>query len=265
MASNSYLDVSLIHPHPANVRESLGDLSELTESIHVHGILQPLVVQPHPRRAGHYQLLAGHRRYAAATAAGLDTVPVLVRHGVDDGQALELMLVENCQRRELGPMEKAEAMGALIHRGYTATTISRKTGLASSTVSYYLALLDLDDGSRDKVRTGELTAGAAVAAVRRTRKRTRTKAGSGASWQWEPDFLTDTHPLARKAARLCDARDHTLRRRIGKTACGQCWETAIREDERIAVSAMADDLDNTVATVTATATGPGRMSAGGQR
>ncbi|TDB83378.1 ParB/RepB/Spo0J family partition protein [Actinomadura sp. KC216] len=242
MGSNAYLDMSLIHPHPANIREELGDLSELVDSVRAHGVVQPLVVRPHPRRRGVFELLAGHRRYAAARQAGCDRVPVTVRHGVDDGQALELMLVENCQRRELNAMEKAEAMGALINRDYTAADIARTTGLSSSTVSYYVALLELDEASRDKVRTGQVTASDAVAAVRRTRKRARAKAGSSADFAWEPDYLASTHPLARKARKLCDAREHTMRRRIGKTACGQCWESVIRQDERIVAGAIADEL-----------------------
>lgn len=244
MGSNAYLDVSQIHPHPANVREDLGDLTELVDSIRSHGVLQPLVVRPHPRISDAFELLAGHRRYAAARQAGCDRVPVTVRHGVDEGQALELMLVENCQRRELNAMEKAEAMGALINRDYTAADISRKTGIASSTVSYYLTLLELDEASRDKVRAGQVTASDAVAAVRRTRKRARTKAGSPVDFAWEPDYLASTHPLARKARKLCDAREHTMRRRIGKTACGQCWESVIRQDERVVVGAIADELSS---------------------
>lgn len=255
MGSNAYLDVSLIHPHPANVREDLGDLTELVDSIRSHGVLQPLVVRPHPRVSDAFELLAGHRRYAAAKAAGCDRVPVTVRHGVDDGQVLELMLVENCQRRELNSMEKAETMGALVNRGYSAADIARKTGIASSTVSYYLALLELDEASRGKVRTGELTASDAVAAVRRARRAAREKAGSSADFTWEPDYLACTHPLARRARKLCDAREHTMRRRIGKTACGQCWESVIRQDERVVVGAIADELSSDLERAAAAAVG----------
>jgi ParB family chromosome partitioning protein len=254
VSSSDYLDLDLVHPHPANVREDLGDLTELADSIRTHGVLQPLTVRSHTR-PGHFELLAGHRRYAAARLAGCDRVPVSVRHGVDDGQALELMLVENCQRAELNPMEKAEAMGALVHRGYTAAQVSRRTGLSSSTVSYYLALLELDTASRDKVRTGQLAVTDAVAAVRRTRRKRRAQARADAGapakpdeYTWEPDYLTGTHPLARKARRLCDARQHTMRRRIGKTACGQCWETVIREDERVVLGAITGSDTPTKAT-----------------
>ncbi|MEV0660153.1 ParB/RepB/Spo0J family partition protein [Actinomadura luteofluorescens] len=232
------LRIELIEPHPANVRETLGDdLGDLARSIRRHGILQPLTVQPHPSRTGRYRILAGHRRFDAAQLAGLTAVPAIVRHGVTDEGALELMLVENCQRRELGAMERAEALGALVNRGYTQQQIAERTGKSQSWVGYYLALLDLDSAAQEKVRAGELAVTHAISAVRQTRKRTRKKAGSTADFSWEPDHLTETHQLAKAAAKYCQARGHTMRRRIGDVACGACWETAIRLDERKVIEA----------------------------
>ncbi|SEG44552.1 chromosome partitioning protein, ParB family [Thermomonospora echinospora] len=239
------LRIEKIEPHPSNVREDLGDLGDLSRSIRQQGILQPLIAQPSPDQPGMYRLLAGHRRYAAALLAGLDAVPVIIRHGVTDSGALELMLVENCQRQELNAMERAEALGALINRGYTQHQIAQKTGMSQSWVGYYLTLLDLDEDAREKVRTGELAVTTAINAVRKTRKKTRRKKGSTATYAWEPDHLTDRHPLARTARRLCDARDHTMRRRIGDTACGQCWETAIRLDERTVMGAVTNTKGDT--------------------
>ena len=71
----------------------------------------------------------------------------------------------------------------------------------------------------------------------RHRAKQRTATGAGAPGAtWEPDHFTTTHALARKAAALCAAREHTARRHLGGVACGQCWETAIRADERIVVA-----------------------------
>lgn len=224
--------VAHIHPNPGNIREDLGDLTELAASIRAHGILQPLIVEPHPDKPGQYRLLAGHRRLAAAKRAHVQAVPVIVRRSVSDDVAIELMLVENCQRRNLGAMETAEALEALRNRGYTVTQIARNTGMAQGRVSYFLALLDLDDKAREKVRSGDLRASHAVTAVRQVRKQQRRQRGSTATYAWEPDWLSADHPLAARAARLCDEREHGMRRRIGKTACGQCWETVIRDDER---------------------------------
>lgn len=127
-------------------------------------------------------------------------------------------------------------MGALRdEHGMTATAIAKRLGLSDATVGYYLSLLELDANSREKVRGGELQVTDAVEAVRRIRKRRRKKSGAAqVGAVWEPDYFTVSHPLARKAHLLCQAREHTMRRRIGKVACGQCWETVIREDERIA-------------------------------
>jgi len=144
------------------------------------------------------------------------------------------MLVENVQRADIGPMDKAEAMGRLLDMGRTQADICRATGLTSATVSYYVSLLELDEAARERVRSSEVSAAAAVAAVRSYRARRRKRNGTpqvGAIW--EPDFLAATHPLARSARAMCEAREHTQRRRIGKTACGQCWETAIRQDEQL--------------------------------
>ncbi|MET8866493.1 ParB/RepB/Spo0J family partition protein [Nonomuraea sp. NPDC004580] len=236
------LPLNRIHDHPHNVRDDLGDLTELAASITAQGLLQPVTVRPQPGKPGDYELLAGHRRRAAALEAGLTSVPAVVRHDVDDAAAIEVMLVENVQRRDLNPMEKAEALGRLRDQGYSGALISTRTGIPQGTVSASLALLELDEASRERVRSGELTVTDALNAIRRLRKKAREAraASSGeqpASWSWEPDYLTTTHPLARKATRLCEAREHTTRRRIGQTACGQCWESVIRADERIVIAA----------------------------
>ena len=229
--------IDRIEPNPRNVRDGLGDLTELAASITLHGILQPLVA--YHRGGDIYQLLIGHRRHAAAQMAGLTEVPVIVRAPVDADTAIEIMLIENCHRQGLSPMEKAEAFGKLRDLGHNQPQIAQRTGFAQSTVSYFLALLDLDEASKERIRAGELTASDAVAAIRKTRRAQRKRHGSPADYSWEPDFLSESHPLARRAKRLCEAREHTMRRRIGKTACGQCWETAIRADERTVIQAQA--------------------------
>lgn len=245
MTGTDYVHVSRLAAHPSNVRTDLGDLAELAASIRAQGIIQPVVVQPSPTRPGVYQVLAGHRRVAAALLADVEEIPVVVRPAPRNGssaQAIEMMLVENCQRRDLSAVEKAEAMGALRNHGMTATEIARRTGLSGSTVSYYLSLLELDEGSRQKIKDGMVKVGEAVEAVRLSRQRTRKRTGRarpGAAW--EPDYLDARHPLARKAARICASREHAMRRRIGKVACGQCWETVIRADERTVAAASGKD------------------------
>jgi ParB family chromosome partitioning protein len=231
--------ISRVHPHPRNIRAEIGDLEETAASIVAHGILQPLTVEPMPGIPGHWRVIAGHRRLAAAKAAGLKSVPITVRQP-DGSEPEELMLIENCHRRDLSIIDKAEAMGSLKAKGYSVAKIARSTGFAEGTVYSYLALLDLDDRTRAMVRDGRLSTVDALAGVRAARKKQRKKAGKEAVGPfWEPDYLNGTHPLARKASQMCDAREHTARRRIGKVACGQCWETAIRQDERVVEAARA--------------------------
>jgi ParB family chromosome partitioning protein len=239
---SDFAHVSRIRPHPSNVRDDLGDLTELADSIRSQGILQPIVVQPDPKARGHFIVLGGHRRLAAAKLAGLDEVPVVVREAAGAAKAIEVMLVENCQRADLNPMDKAEAMGKLRDHGYSQAAIAKAIGLSAQTVSSSLALLELDGPSRERVRSSQVAASTAIAAVRGTRKRQRRARGNAPMGaRWEPDFLNATHPLARKADAMCRAREHTMRRRIGKVACGQCWETVIRQDEQIAVRVAAAD------------------------
>ena len=237
-----YVHISRLREHSANIRHDLGDLTELAASIRAQGILQPLVVQHHATGRGTYEVIAGHRRLAAAKIAGLEEIPVTVRQrsrSNSSAEALEMMLVENCMRRDLGPVEKAEAMGALRNHGLTAVQIARRTGLSDATVGYYLSLLELDDDARERVRDGRIPVREAIAAVRRVRARQRSRRGDRRQGPvWEPDHLDARHPLARKANAMCDAREHTMRRLIGKVACGQCWETAIRQDEQLAVRTL---------------------------
>jgi len=237
-----YAHISRLRDHPHNIRADLGDLAELAASIEAQGILQPLAVQHHATQPGVYEVIAGHRRLAAARLAGLEEIPVVVRGRAANGSAapaLEAMLVENCMRRDLNAIEKAEAMGALRNHGLTAVAIARRTGLSDATVGYYLSLLELDDNARKQVRDGRIPVGEAIAAVRRVRQRQRGKRGRPRQRRaWEPDHLDARHPLARKANAMCDAREHTMRRRIGKVACGQCWETVIRQDEQLAVRTL---------------------------
>jgi ParB family chromosome partitioning protein len=233
--------ISRVHPHPRNIRSKIGVLEEMAASMRAHGILQPIAVEPHPDRAGHWQVIAGHRRLEAAKLAGLDVVPITLRQPDAGTLPGELMLIENLHREGLNAIDKAEAMGELRDAGYSVARISQSIGLAEGTVYYYLSLLDLDDKSRQRVRDGLVTAADAVAGIRRERKKQRKREGRApvGGGMWEPDHFTGQHPLARRAAALCDAREHTMRRRVGRTACGQCWETVIREDERTVKATLA--------------------------
>lgn len=229
------LHASVLAPHPDNIRSETGDVTETAASIIAHGLIQPLTVVPRDGKPGHYYVIAGNRRLAAARRARLEQIPVIIRR--DDltaAQITEIMLIENYHRADLTAMDKAHAMGRLRKQGRTQEQIAQSVGVSAATVSQSLALLELDASTQAKVRSGELPASVAYQAVKGTRARQRRKAGQKPKGPvWEPDHFGPKHPLARKAAAMCAAREHTSRRRLGKTACGECFETVIRDDERI--------------------------------
>lgn len=237
---DSRVPVVRIEPHEANIRNDIGDVTELAASIRVHGILQPLVVCPHPWRPGCYQLLAGHRRLAAAKLAGLSYVPVTVR--AVPAEASVVMLVENLHRENLGPVEKAEAFGGLLSQpGWSVARISRETGLAASGIYRYLDLLKLDQDSLERVRAGHVKVGAAIEAVRGTQPAGRPRTGSAPPRRRvtvQAEHFSEAHPLADQARIRCELAGHEapkygkLHGRVASLACGACWEQVIREDDR---------------------------------
>src|SRR5437899_8406933 len=120
------IPVEAIAPSSLNPRSDLGEIGDLAASITSLGIIQPLTVRP--TEDGRYLLVAGERRYAAALAAGLTEVPAIVRE-IDDKTALEIALVENCQRRDLSPTEEAGAYRMLIDgHGYTQRSLAKQIG-----------------------------------------------------------------------------------------------------------------------------------------
>jgi ParB family chromosome partitioning protein len=132
------------------------ELSALGESIKVHGILQPLVV----RQVGdHYQLIAGERRLRAAQTVGLDAVPVRIVD-FNDQQVLEAALVENIHRADLNPIEKAQGFKDYLQRfQITHEQLAARLGLARTTITNLLGLLDLPAEAQELIRTGQLSFG----------------------------------------------------------------------------------------------------------
>jgi ParB family chromosome partitioning protein len=133
-----------------------GRLAELAASVRESGIVQPLLVR---RRGERYQIIAGERRFRAAQAAGLSTVPVTVRD-VDDEHLLELALVENIQREELNPIEEAQAFHRLQEEfRLTQEEIARRVGRDRTTVANTLRLLRLPRELREMVAADRIDAG----------------------------------------------------------------------------------------------------------
>jgi len=156
------LDVNQLQPNPLQPRGSITpeSLVDLIDSIKEHGILEPLVVAKTP--AG-YQIIAGERRWRAAKLAGLTHVPAIIRETTPRGM-LEMALVENVQRIDLNPLERAKGFERLLTEfGLTASEIASRIGKSVAYVSNTLRLLTLPDALKDGLLSGLITEGHARA------------------------------------------------------------------------------------------------------
>src|SRR5213592_2372178 len=149
------LPIDKLDPNPDQPRTEIGDLTELTASINEKGVLEPLLVKP--MSGGRWMIIAGERRWRAATAAGLDEVPC-VEMDVDESAVAEIALIENMQRKDLTPWEEADGLRALCERfGYTHEDVARKVGKSRSTVTEALSIASIPDPIRKICRKADIT------------------------------------------------------------------------------------------------------------
>jgi ParB family transcriptional regulator, chromosome partitioning protein len=135
-------------------------IAELSESLAAHGMIQPLVVRRHGDR---YQLIAGERRLRAAIKAGWQQVPAQVREA-DDRQMSEVAIVENLQRRDLNPLEKASSFQQYLERwGCTQEELASRLAIDRSTIANLIRLLELPEAIQHSIRSGVLSQGHARA------------------------------------------------------------------------------------------------------
>lgn len=155
--------VAIEHLHPGKYqpRHSFGEaeLDELAASIKDKGVLQPLLVRPHPDHTGEYEIIAGERRWQASQRAQLHEVPVLIRD-LDDQETLEVALVENLQRKDLSALEEAEGYKRLMDEfSHTQEVLSDVIGKSRSHVANMLRLLSLPLDVKNMMDEGQLSAG----------------------------------------------------------------------------------------------------------
>lgn len=189
-----------LHPSPDNPRRDLGELGELAASIKELGIIEPLVVTPN---GDGYVLVAGHRRHAAATKAGVGEVPCIVRPGLDDRAQAELRLVENLHRQDLAPVEEAAGYAQLVELGYSQRQLARKIGRSQAHVSRRLSLLKLPAPALAALDTGRITVEQAttLARVPATDVAKLFKRGVPASYDIERTIRTQEQEDRRAGAR----------------------------------------------------------------
>lgn len=152
------LDISLLQANPLQPRGVISpdSLNELVESIKEQGILEPLVVAKTP--AG-YQLIAGERRWRAARVIGLEKVPVVIKDATPR-EMLEMSIVENVQREDLNPIEKALAYKRLIDEfGLGTNEVAKRVGKSAPAVSNTIRLLSLPDAIKDALVAGVISEG----------------------------------------------------------------------------------------------------------
>jgi ParB family chromosome partitioning protein len=154
--------VDRIRPNSLQPRSGFGEepLAELQASIREHGVLQPVLVRP---AGSGYELVAGERRWRAASAAGLRTVPAIVRR-LDDRGALEAALVENLQREDLNPLERARAYSRLQEEfRLSQEEIARRVGRSQPSVANTIRLLSLPSEIQASLEAGRINEGHARA------------------------------------------------------------------------------------------------------
>ena len=173
--------VELILPNPRQPRRNFDDeaLAALASSMRARGILQPVLVRPLPD--GHFELIAGERRWRAAQLAGIESLPALLR-ARDDTESLELALIENMAREDLNPIEEARACAALVEElGLSHEDVALRIGRSRVAVSNLVRLLDLPDEALALLERGTLSEGHGRALLTATDHAVRRRLARGAA------------------------------------------------------------------------------------
>ena len=161
LSDSNLIQVALISPDPEQPRKHFdeADLETLKQSIVIHGVLQPILVARSHLDNSKFLIIAGERRWRAARAAGLDSIPCVVRE-VGENNHLMLALVENLQRADLSTLEEAEAFRQLQEKfGLTQQEIGDRLGRSRSAVANILRLLDLSGGAQGYLRDRSISFG----------------------------------------------------------------------------------------------------------
>lgn len=159
------IPIELIHRNEKQPRWvfSEAEIEELAASIREKGVLQPVLLRPAPGMDGHFEIVAGERRWRASQKAALHALPALVRD-LDDAQVLEIAVIENVQRAALNPIEEAAAYQQLIEiHGRSQSEVADAVGKSRAHVANAVRLLNLPQQARDYVLEGRLSAGHARA------------------------------------------------------------------------------------------------------
>ena len=161
------LPVEQLLPHPDQPRRRFEDaaLNELAQSVAQKGVIQPLIVRPHPSKPDQFEIVAGERRWRAAQKAQLHEVPVVIR-SFSDTEVLEVAIIENIQRADLNPIEEGLGYKQLIEKfGHTQEQMAEALGKSRSHIANSMRLLGLPDAVQEHLSEGRLSAGHARALI----------------------------------------------------------------------------------------------------
>jgi ParB/RepB/Spo0J family partition protein len=242
LSEERYIPLDELVPNPANPRYEAGDVTELADQIDAQGQLQPaIVVQTGPHK---FMFEDGYRRWVAMKARNYPGMSCIVRIPDPEENLVLRELVTaliTSSGKPLSAMERAWAYERMKRElGMSKKEIAAAVGLSPSTISNSMELLALDRKSQLRVHHRQLKVGEARIVIRQQKVKVRKKQGHGQPGAtWEPPHFTRWHPQAPTAEAMCDAREHSARRREGsenrrdgyRGACQQCWEDAIRQDQ----------------------------------
>lgn len=159
------IPIEKLLPNPDQPRREIGDLTELAGSIEQKGVLEPILVKP--LKDGTFLIIAGERRWRAATKAGLSEVPC-IEMDLDDQSIAEIALIENLQRKDLNIWEVADGLAHLTEKfGYTHEDIAKKIGKSRTTVTESLTIAGLPVSIREKCLAAEINAKSVLLEVAR--------------------------------------------------------------------------------------------------
>jgi ParB/RepB/Spo0J family partition protein len=215
--------VGVLEPAPDNPRRNVTADAELVDTIKSLGVLEPLVVSK--TRANGYTVIAGHRRLAAAKAAGLDDVPCIVHDDLDDRTRAEMMLVENLQRADLSPLEEAGAYRRLIDLGAKQRDLAKVVGRSQSHISKRTALLKLPEAGRAALDSGGISIDVALDIAKLPAATAAGLFKKGVPRQWDVESAVRKHEAEEKAqAARKELEKAGVRVVDGKDVGGNVWD-----------------------------------------
>ena len=244
--------LAIIHPSPTNPRKHFdeGKLVELAASIAAVGVLQPLLLRPHPKKAGDFECVAGERRRRAALAAALAAAPANIRD-MTDREVLEAQLVENGQRADVHPLEEADAI-AHLHGAPHKVPVEEIAASLGRPVAYVysrLRLTSLCEVAREHFLAGRLSAGVALLIARVSNPKQQDKAAKELAAPAERGDMLVSIGAARQHLergyflRLADAPFSTADTALvpGAGACTTCPKRSGKQGELFVEVAIDDD------------------------